>query len=171
MNSERLKSVVRYDPDAGLFVWLVSNNISYKIGDVCGTYRKDGYIHIKTDGRSYLAHRLAWLYVYGNWPTGQIDHIDGMRHNNRLANLRDVSQSVNLHNQKKARVDSKSGHLGVYWNNSDRKWMAQITSNGSQRCLGYFSDITDAIAARLAAEAIYHPSKPAAKTLQLRKAK
>src|SRR4051812_40825019 len=103
VTQERLKQVLVYSPESGLFT---------RRGRVAGTtYR--GRINIFIDYRGYLAHRLAWLYVHGRWPIGDIDHIDGNASNNAISNLREVSRSVNMQNQRRARSDSRTGLLGV----------------------------------------------------------
>lgn len=83
---ERLRELLDYDPETGVFRWKEPRR-KCRVGEVAGSLRKDGYVKIQVDGRFYQAHRLAWLCVYGVWPSA-IDHIDGNRANNAIANLR-----------------------------------------------------------------------------------
>ena len=93
ITQEELKELLDYNPETGLFTWNVYNNIKNKT--TAGTFN-DGYIQIKIKQKIYQAHRLAWLYVYGEWPKGQIDHINGIRDDNRIENLRDVTNRETL---------------------------------------------------------------------------
>lgn len=104
--------------------------------------------------RTYHAHRVIWLLAHKEWPKGQIDHINGDASDNRLVNLRDVTASENLRNQRRA-WNNTSGVLGVSWNRPCGKWRAQIMSGGRNIHLGQFDDIDDAITARKAAEKKY----------------
>ena len=126
-----------------------------KIGDVAGCLRNDGYTTIKIDGRIHRAHRLAWLHVHGEWPNDQLDHINGSRSDNRLANLRAASHSENQHNQRKPRSDNKSGFLGVFPYRG--KFRAMIRIDGKQRSLGDFSTPEAAHEAYLKAKRALHP--------------
>jgi hypothetical protein len=105
------------------------------MGAIVGCRMKHGYISIRLDDTLHYAHRLAWLYVYGKWPVNQIDHIDGNRANNAVANLREVSNAENAQNRRKSR--SKSGFLGVRKENS--KWLAEIKVNYKPIRIGLFS--------------------------------
>lgn len=102
-----------------------------------------------------MAHRLAWLYVYGEWPNGDIDHIDGDRLNNRIANLRDVSRRVNLENQRRPKACNKSGFLGVK-TFRDQRFQARIQVRGVQLHLGTFDTPHEAHAAYVAAKRNLH---------------
>ena len=114
LTQDRLKECLRYESDTGYFFWLKRNSNRIKIGDQAGTKQNcDGYAEIQIDGVLRKAHRLAWLYVYGAFPQGQIDHINGDRFDNRIVNLRDATPQENAHNQKQAHKRNKSGFLGV----------------------------------------------------------
>ena len=102
MTQAELKSILSYDPDTGVFLWLESRR-GVTAGTVAGSTRHDGYQSIRVRRKSYLAHRLAWLYTHGEWPEKNIDHIDHDPSNNRVSNLRDVPQTVNNRNLKKVR--------------------------------------------------------------------
>ena len=110
-----------------------------------------GYTSIMISGKNYRAHRLAWLYVYGYLPEHEIDHIDRDKSNNKIDNLRHVSCSCNKRNVG-LRQDNTSGIKGVYWDKQSDKWRAQITANNKQHHLGLFTDFTEAVCTRLAAE-------------------
>lgn len=147
----RLRALFDYSEDTGAFTRKISTSNSVRIGDIAGWVRPDGYIGMRFDGRYYQAHRLAWLYVHGVWPEGQIDHINGVRTDNRIANLRDVTHPENGKNQRMA-ANNTSGANGVHWFKARGKWRAEITVDGAKQHVGYFSDIEDAISARMAAE-------------------
>ena len=155
LTAERLREVLDYDPETGVFVWRIRTSNCVKVGDVAGGLRLDGYFAIGLDGRTYLAHRLAWLWVHGHWPQYGIDHIDGDVENNRITNLRDVDQSTNMQNVKKACVNNKtSGLLGSH--PSGKKWRAQITVGGKIHYLGTFDTQELAYAAYLGAKRLFH---------------
>lgn len=108
----QLTALVEYDPDSGVFTRLVSNR-KWKAGEPVGSKVGGGYIILKIEGVKHYAHRLAWLYMTGAWPTQNIDHIDGNKANNAFANLRDVGQSENLLNLHRPNSSNTSGFLGV----------------------------------------------------------
>lgn len=98
LTKERLQELLIYNTVTGIFTWKVNRRGTAKAGTVAGRPNNKGYIDISIDGKRYKAHRLAWLYITGSWPENQIDHINRIRDDNRLANLRDVTQSENLRN-------------------------------------------------------------------------
>lgn len=152
-----LKKILQYDEITGDFIRLVSSNPN-NIGKAGHKASKNGYVRIEVLGKKYLAHRLAWLYVHGNWPSNIIDHIDGCKHNNKISNLRDVSQTTNLENQKTARSNSKSGFLGVIKEKSN-KYRAQIVVNKKQVRLGPFDTKEEAASHYLEFKELYHSLK------------
>ena len=154
LTAEYLRSILSYDPATGIFTWKVRTANQVKVGDVAGCPDGRGYLQIRVQSRKYLAHRLAWLYVYGEWPKGQIDHINRIRTDNRIANLREVSHKQNQQNRSKSSHNT-SGHPGVHWNKRDSKWQAQIRHNRKHFHLGLFKSLEEAVAARKAAEKIY----------------
>ena len=117
-----------------------------------GWISRDGYVGVKVCGRTFKAHRVIWAIHHGYWPDDQIDHINGDRTDNQLANLRSVSNEENQRN-KGRRSDNTSGATGVYWDGRRSKWCAQIKTNGRNRTLGRFDNVADAISARRRAEA------------------
>jgi hypothetical protein len=147
----RLKELLHYDPETGVFTWLRPTSNRVKRGAVAGYETDKGYKQIGLDRGLYLAHRLVWLYVHGCLPENHIDHIDQDQQNNRITNLRDVSNQDNCKNQKK-RPTNKSGITGVRWNKDCKKWQANITINGKQTHLGLFDSIEGAASARKRAD-------------------
>lgn len=154
LTTEYFRSVLHYDPATGVFTWKVRTSSRVKVGDVAGCPDGHGYLCIMVGSRLYRAHRLAWLYVYGNWPEDQIDHINRNRSDNRISNLRGVTNKQNLQNASKYSHNT-SGHAGVSWYKRISKWQAKITHNQKDVHLGYFSVLEEAIAARKAAEKLY----------------
>ena len=132
---ERLKELMSYDPAAGEFRWRVSRG-PRRAGSVSGCMNVRGYIQIKIDGKDYLAHRLAWLYVHGEF-VQELDHINGIRTDNRISNLRPATRSQNNGNARK-QSNNTSGLKGVSWYKRLQKWKAQITFNGRYIWLGIF---------------------------------
>jgi hypothetical protein len=149
---DSLKRLLHYDPLTGVFT-VLTKAPRRKVGDVAGCYCR-GYLRIHIGGFGYQAHRLAWLYVYGDWPKHDIDHINGIRDDNRIANLRDVPKGINIQNQKAAHHGSQSGLLGVSWNK--RKWRAKITLNGQIKYLGHYDNKYEAHEAYLKAKRQMH---------------
>ena len=154
---QRLKEVLWYTPNTGLFIWNQSKG-RYKSGDRAGTVRPDGRLQIFIDGRPYLAHRLAWLYVHGSWPASDVDHINRNPLDNRMKNLRTVTRSENIQNSG-PRKTNKSGILGVHFIKKLKKWTAQISINGNKKYLGVFNTAEEAAHARKLAEQTFQPGK------------
>lgn len=154
----RLREALAYNPDTGVFTWKIRAASNTHIGDVAGCPRPNsGYIRISLDGGMYYAHRLAWGYMYGVWPTGQIDHINGVRTDNSLRNLRDVSATANNHNlHKKPR--NRTGFAGVGTTRGGR-YVASIKSGGEYRHLGVFDTPSQAHTAYIHAKQKHLPSK------------
>lgn len=143
-----------YDAHTGLFRWAESGN-GRVLGQRAGWIKSDGYIAIALNGRQYLAHRLAWLYVHGKWPAASIDHINGIRSDNRIFNLRDVPQSINNQNFRRARKHGLSGYLGAS-KASLRRWRAQIVVGGVKHYLGLFKSPEEAHVAYVTAKRRLH---------------
>ncbi len=154
LTAEYLRSILHYDQETGIFTRKVRTAHRVKAGDVAGCPDGRGYLQIRVCSRKYRAHRLAWLHVYGEWPEDQLDHINRDRADNRISNLREVTNKQNGQNASK-RSDNKSGHPGVYWDKQKSKWRALITHNQKDIHLGYFENLEDAVAARKAAEKLY----------------
>jgi len=104
---------------------------------IAGGYDSAGYICVRVNYKTFKAHRLIWLYVYGEWPKGEIDHINGIKDDNRIENLRDVSKSINQRNSK-MRKNNTSGITGVIWDKANSKWLPLIHFDGKPKYLGRF---------------------------------
>lgn len=158
LTAQRLRELLHYDPETGVFTWRVANGNRAPAGGAAGGRRSDGYVHVGVGGGGsrYLAHRLVWLHVHGRWPVGQIDHINGNRSDNRLANLREATQAINSQNIRAAfRNNAASKMLGVYRNG--KRWMARIWVNGRPRYIGTYDTPQEAGDAYIAAKRQLHP--------------
>ena len=155
VTQKRLMELFEYDKDSGVFKRLVSNGGRWKVGSIAGTTLNSDYVKISVDGLIYVAHRLAWLYINGNMPRNDIDHINGDKRDNRLSNLRIATRSQNMQNCKHARINNKSsGLLGAYKNK--KNWCSKITLDGNQYSLGTYKTTENAHAVYLAAKRKYH---------------
>lgn len=157
LTAARLRELFAYDGDTGVFHRLTSRGPT-KPGPVTPCFDSHGYQVIRVDYKLYRAHRLAWLYMHGCWPSGDIDHIDGNRANNRAENLRDVTRSENCQNLRAAQAHSTTGILGVSKVDKSSQWRARISANGSTKHLGCFPSQEAAHAAYLAAKRGLHPA-------------
>lgn len=149
ISAERLREVMRYEPDTGSFIRLSKTGRKGQIGSSVGTRNLSGYVVIGIDGGVYYAHRLAWLYMTGD-VVHQIDHKDGDRANNRFGNLRPATHQQNVLNAKRA-ANNTSGFKGVSWHKRSGKWDAHINLNGKKHHLGLFETAEDAHAAYMRA--------------------
>jgi hypothetical protein len=154
ITQERLKELLRYDPDTGFFFWRKAKGGWGRPGRPAGGTNGEGYRQIGIDRRYFYAHRLVWLYVHGEFPTNCIDHINGNRSDNRLANLRSATVQENNFNVRAVRA--ASGFVGVYWDERSKKWRASIKANGSATTLGRFSTPEAAHEAYQSAKRILH---------------
>ena len=169
LTAERLRDTLEYNQITGKFFRKVSVK---SFGGRCGTkkqeagaevgtkVRPDGYIRFTFEGHQYMAHRLAWLYVHGEFPKQEIDHIDGNRSNNAITNLRLSSRKENNQNRHKARKDSSSNLIGAFLvkGRDKKKWRSTIRADGKIKHLGYFDTEEDAHLSYCAAKKIFHPS-------------
>jgi len=142
----RLRELLHYDPDTGVFTWIKTAAHRVPAGTVAGALSNKGYLRIQIDRKIYPAHRLAWLYVHGTWPRGFVDHINRNRVDNRISNLRDVNASQNVRNCG-LRATNTSGYKGVSYWTERKKWAAQIRLNGKNKLLGMFATPEEASAA------------------------
>lgn len=156
MTQKYLMNLLSYNKDTGEFVWKVARgNNRVKPGDVAGGKKYYGYVCIKINQKDYRAHRLAWLYVYGYFPKHEIDHINRITDDNRIANLREASHSQNMANSY-APTKNKSGHRNVHWDKKRKKWYVSIQFNRKKKYIGCFSELKDAKSAAFAARKKYH---------------
>lgn len=158
LTAERLRELLHYDPDTGVFTRLVATGGRYRadVGDVAGTDSDQGYILISVESYQYRAHRLAWLYMTGGWPQHEVDHRDAIRSNNRWGNLRDVTPKVNQQNLRKAQKNSKTGLLGASWCKRHKRFVARLYVGKKYRSLGYFESAELAHAAYVQAKRRHH---------------
>ena len=156
----RVRELFHYDPATGVFTRKVRLAQRHQAGD-----RGDflvtgggliGYRRVSFDSNRYLAHRVAWLYVNGCWPSKDIDHINGDRGDNRIANLRDVPNSTNRENMRAPRSDNASGYLGVHFHKQAKKWRARIQVKSRGINLGLFDTPEQAHEAYLQAKRKLH---------------
>jgi hypothetical protein len=148
---EEAARVLEYFPDTGLLIWKKDRGNKVKAGDIAGTIGRQGYVHITVrmlgeKAKTLKGHKLAWLIFNGEMPTSNIDHINRIRSDNRINNLRIASYQLNNLNTT-LRVDNKSGFQGVKWKKDSSKWVATIGGK-NRKYLGAFNNIEDAIIAR-----------------------
>jgi hypothetical protein len=141
-----LKAVLYYDPGAGRFVWLTDRRGQIKSGDAAGTPTHNGYVAIKINGKVYGAHRLAFIYMTGTAPVGNVDHANGDRSDNRWSNLRSCTQSQNCANSRLSKAN-KSGFKGVFYETRRNKWVGRIRIRGRNYHLGQYETAEAAHAA------------------------
>ena len=141
ITQEQLKARYTYIPSTGLFVSNIKTN-KHNVGDFVGHINSKGYVVIKCYKQTYKAHRLAFLYMTGNFPLNDVDHINGNKSDNRWENIRDVSKCINLQNRKGPASNSKLKLLGV--NKQGTKYKAQICLFGKKKHLGMFSSPEEA---------------------------
>ena len=152
---DEVAQLLDYDPATGVMRWKTARGCR-PAGAIAGTPLQNLYLQIKVLGKMVLAHRLAWLLHYGKWPTNHIDHIDGNRQNNAIANLRDVSHAGNQHNRTKPQKNNLTGVLGVSRSGRDRKFTARIGVDGKKVRLGRFETAEQAQAAYVQAKRRLH---------------
>lgn len=157
ITQKELKELLHYDPETGVFTWLKSRG-SCDSGVVAGT-KVNGYVKIRIHRRRYYAHRLAWLYVHGEFPPLWIDHVNRVRSDNRISNLRLSGPMENAQNRP-ILATNKSGIAGVNWHKVTGKWTAQISVGKKKIYLGVYDSLDDAEAARVAAKKHYHAFHP-----------
>lgn len=146
LTQNRLKQVLHYEPLTGMFTWLVSGNgrnIGAEAGSVVKARNELKYQTISVDGKTYFAHRLAFLYMTGLFPVNVVNHIDGDGLNNVWLNLEDVTQAVNLQSDNIV-SRSKSGVRGVYWNPKAQRWQANYVRDGVRYYIGLFDELRNA---------------------------
>lgn len=159
LTQDDLMQAFFYNPDSGIFLNRTNRGARAAAGTRAGSYMKDGYRRLKVGGRFILEHRAAWLIAYGELPPDQIDHINGVPDDNRIANLRAATNAENQQNLPRRR-DTKSGVTGVNWNPAKRKWQARIGVGRGRIFLGYFGSVEAAAAAYAGAKKRVHVFSP-----------
>lgn len=154
LTAERLWSLLDYDDKSGAFSWRESRGGPAKIGAPVGSRTAEGYLKIMLDGKTHCAHRLAFLYMTGEWPKGDVDHIDGVKDNNAWANLRDVTRRVNAENRRHS--SGAIGLLGVTRHHRPGLFRSRIRVDGRLVSLGCFDSPEKAHEAYLAAKRRLH---------------
>lgn len=171
-----LNKLFYYNPKSGILTWKPRDDNMFKsgrrgrsaqakawntsnAGNQAGCVRSDGYVTVGVLGTPFMAHRVAWAISFGRWPGEFIDHINGDKSDNRLVNLREVTNAENIQNCKKS-INNVSGITGVYWASTHKKWHARICHNKRRFFLGAFDSIEAATSARKAAELEFgfHPN-------------
>jgi hypothetical protein len=143
LTHQRLHYLLSYDRKSGKFRWKIAENYYIKVGDIAGSVHPKGYRTITIDGIGFRAHRLAWFWMLGFWPTDEIDHDDLDKDNNAWVNLREATRYENLANQR-VRKNSTTGVKGVHFHLKTGKYMARIGINGERKFLGEFDLLKDA---------------------------
>jgi hypothetical protein len=160
VTAEQVRQALSYDPETGVFTWLRTVKDRKTRGGHHYSHpakpNEKGYIRISIEGKRYMAHRLAWLYVHGEWPKDDIDHINGNRSDNRIANLRDIPHKQNSQNRRRANVTSKTGLLGINPGWGGKKWVATIKVDGRTVSLGTYETPEAAHQAFITAKRIHH---------------
>ena len=154
ISHSELIRVLDYSPETGQFTWKIHASTRARIGDIAGRLNRAGYRQIRVDGRLYLAHRLAWFYVNGSWPSTDLDHRDLDKDNNRLSNLRETDDSLNGAN-KAPPVTNTSGAKGVQRRPNNR-WRASIEHRGRWISFGTYGSKEEASEAYLAGARAIH---------------
>lgn len=143
---QALISELDYNPQTGQFFRKTKRG-GRPIGSLAGHKTKAGYVELNVCGARIHAHRAAWLYTHGTMPSAEIDHINRVRWDNRIENLRDVGRSDNALNVS-MRKSNTSGHTGVYWHKPSKGWVVMLQRNCVQQYIGYFKDVSRAVEAR-----------------------
>lgn len=152
LTAEEARRLFSYDPETGLITRLVTTSHRAKVGSVIGYPHGNGYLQVRAGGKQHLVHRLAWLLHTGSWPEHTIDHINGVRSDNRFTNFRDIPQSLN--SQNRHGTCAKAGYAGVYL--SGARFQAQVNVGGAYHYLGRFDTPEEAHAAYVAAKRRLH---------------
>lgn len=155
---DRVRELLNYSTDTGIFTWRIRRGGVARVGQIAGSDNGEGYLRIRIDGTKQLSHRLAWLYVHGVWPEYDIDHINGVRSDNKISNLRCATRSENAQNQSSEhRKKNGIGLIGVSLHKATKKFQASIKIKGKQYHLGLFKTPNDAHEAYLLEKNKIHP--------------
>ena len=156
LTQERLKELLYYDQATGAFTWVKRSSTCIQIGKPAGSKTSAGYLRITVDKKEYRAHRLVWLYMFNEFPSGDIDHINGEKTDNRLVNLRNVTSAENAQNRRKKHSTNKTGFFGVHMYRG--KYRASIQVGGVKLRLGAYKTPEEAHAVYLKAKREKHTS-------------
>jgi hypothetical protein len=151
IDQEIVRKLFYYDAESGMLLWRNGNRRNVKPWQEAKASNGHGYYTAKINGKTYLVHRLIWLYVHGSFPHKYLDHKNRIRNDNRLCNLRDVNTTDNAQNISLP-SHNKSGHIGVSWIKSHNCWTVFVKVNKKNKWLGYYKNLDDAVAARKAGE-------------------
>jgi hypothetical protein len=167
-----LRELLRYEAETGKLFWRARRSELFKTDNASKIWNsrfpgkeafttpdRDGYLRGTLYGNPVTSHQVIWAICYGEWPTSQIDHVNGKKNDNRIENLRLVNTLENHRNRKLHRTNT-SGTMGVLWHKRRAKWHAGIVVSGKRLHLGYFNNLEDAVFARKNAERRYgfHPN-------------
>jgi hypothetical protein len=155
LTQDLVKHYFSYDPETGIFIRKIANAKRSKIGEVAGGKDEKGYIRIRVGGKKFRAHTLAWIYMYGEIPA-QIDHINGVKDDNRIFNLRLTDNFINSQNKHNPQKSNTSGYLGVHFAKASKLFRARISHKGKSICLGLYDDPKVAHEAYLKAKRKFH---------------
>lgn len=151
ITQKQLKDLLHYNPDTGIFIWMKRPSKKIMVGEIAGAKSDRGRMNLSIAKTKYKLHRLAWLYMTGSYPDGEIDHIDQDASNNRFSNLRDVSHQENSRNMRLHR-DNTSGVSGACWNKEKRGWDVEIGAKENRTRGGRFKNFDEAVAKRKSLE-------------------
>jgi hypothetical protein len=155
LDQETVKKLFYYDAENGMLLWRNGNGRNVKAWQQAKSVNGQGYYIVKINRSNYRVHRLIWLYVYGHFPAEDIDHKNRIRNDNRLCNLRAVNRTDNCQNISLPK-HNKSGHIGVSWDKSQKKWSVFVKVNKKNKWLGYYKNLDDAVQVRKAGEKQYY---------------
>lgn len=154
LTQDQLKQALHYDPETGVFVWRRKPCKNREAGSLAGNTQNTGYRVIRVNGTLYKAHRLAWLYVHGCWPSQYIDHINGQKADNRIENLREATHAENMENRLRAHANNKLGVLGV--TKEKGRFVARIRVSGRLLHVGAYATAEAAGSAYISAKRSLH---------------
>lgn len=154
LTAERAREVLVYEPSTGKLFWRNDVFKGPRAGTLAGNIHPNGYWRVRIDGVTHLAHRVIWLHVHGSWPRHQIDHINGSRADNRIANLRDVDNRTNSENKRKPNSRNVTGFMGVVKHRKRFKAVIRVMDQGVH--IGVFDDPMEAHHAYIQAKRSLH---------------